>query len=377
MTERMADEAVSSALDQPLRRQLVPDRLPRRPPADRRGRHRAGGVRRRRDQRRPQRPARGGRRRRRREGPLGDPRHPHAGRQPAGRAREGRQLGPAAVRAARAAQRRGPATGLGPRHRADRRPRRLAPARPADRAAPRLRRRAARHAGHRPARSTGGGPGPSSAGAGEVRRAGRPRGGHRARARAPRRAGAAGHGRPDHRPQRQRPAEPRQLLAGCQQALVEGFGAAGMWIQTFDEDGRRRHPLLRRRLAADLPPELVADRRARRPPLLGQPEGPGRGRRPARRPDADQRDERDADPRLPRRHRRRLAALRAARRRPRVPRQPGADPRAGQPDWTEVEMPPPSTSATTSAGRSSTPAPSSASTSWSRSCRRSTPTRAS
>ena len=44
------------------------------------------------------------------------------------------------------------------------------------------------------------------------------------------------------------------------------------------------------------------------------------------------------------------------------------DPRSGALQWTDAERPPPSTSATTSDARSSTPAPSSASTGWSASC---------
>ncbi len=108
-------------------------------------------------------------------------------------------------------------------------------------------------------------------------------------------------------------------------------------------------------------PDLRRGRRAARarstPPTGGQVELPADlvelAERAARRSWADQTavvvagdhpvppgltaDEHRSDRRLPRHHRRRLDALRPARRRWRVPRQPGAHPRAGEPEWTELD----------------------------------------
>ena len=154
---------------------------------------------------------------------------------------QGRRLGPAPVRPPRAPRlRRRRDLGLGARHRADRRrPGRLAPAGPADR--PAVRRPAASCAarlaidlpvdGRRP---------------GEAQRAVLNRYAEQAgravviaaRARGPRRAGADGRGRPPDRP----PARPPSSASSgssprASDALIEGFRAAGMWIQTFDDDG--------------------------------------------------------------------------------------------------------------------------------------------
>ena len=59
----------------------------------------------------------------------------------------------------------------------------------------------------------------------------------------------------------------RAILADCREALVEGFQAHGMWIQTFDEDGRGTGAIHSSRRHRDHPPdELVgiAESAARR-----------------------------------------------------------------------------------------------------------------
>ena len=111
--------------------------------------------------------------------------------------------------------------------------------------------------------------------AAEVRRAGRPRGRHRAGARGARRAGAAGRGRPHDRPQRQRRSvQPRSGSSPtASDALVEGFRAHGMWIQTFDEDGPGTGAIY----SADGTDRVAArgpgrDRRARPPAGPGRPD---------------------------------------------------------------------------------------------------------
>ena len=72
------------------------------------------------------------------------------------------------------------------------------------------------------------------------------------------------------------------VLADCQQALVEGFQAHGMWIQTFDEDGHGTGAIYSSDGSlVSLPDELVGHRRERRPPSLGDPAGRGRRLRPA------------------------------------------------------------------------------------------------
>ncbi len=59
-----------------------------------------------------------------------------------------------------------------------------------------------------------------------------------------------------------------RILADCQQAIVQGFGAHGMWIQTFDDVGGHAHGAIHSSngLSTELSPELVeiADAAARR-----------------------------------------------------------------------------------------------------------------
>ena len=141
--------------------------------------------------------------------------------------------------------------------------------------------------------------------------------------------GAAGRGRPQDRPQRQRRScSLDRILADSREALVEGFQARGMWIQTFDEDGHGTGAIYSADGAeVELPAELVADRRAAARRAWDGPARRGRRTADARSARRSPRAEGEPDPGVPRHHRRRLAAVRAAGRRARVPRQPGADPR--------------------------------------------------
>ncbi len=145
-----------------------------------------------------------------------------------------------------------------------------------------------------------------------------------------------------------------RIVADSRDALIEGFRAAGMWMQTFDSDGGDGSGTI---YSADgsvveLTPELVeiAEIAARRAWDIqevaivahNRPFGAGDHRRAGR-----------GDPRVPRRDRHRVAAVHPARRRTGVPRQPGAHPRGPvRPTGPTPRRRWRSTSATTSAGRS-------------------------
>ena len=314
------------ALGSPAR--VVRRPVARCPPADRRGRHRARGVRDRRDQRGPRRrQARGDGGRRQRGGPPAAAGGAHPDRPAHGGDRQGRRLGPAAVRPARAPRpRRERDVGLGPRPGPGGRAGRLAPDGPADRAAARRRGRAARHHVDRHAEGRAPPqPGPAR-GPPEVRRAGRPRGRHRPGARGPGRPRAAGRRRPQDRPHGQRPAEPGPDPRG--QPRGAGRGLPGP--RHVDPDLRPgrpgdRHDPRGRRQHDRAPAGAGGDRRAGRPPGVVAAAGGGRGPGATVRPHDHHRAGR-ADPVVPRRDRHRVDPVRAARGRPRVPRQPRAHP---------------------------------------------------
>jgi len=170
-----------------------------------------------------------------------------------------------------------------------------------------------------------------------------------------------------------------RILADSQQALVEGFQAQGMWLQTFDEDGQGTRAIYSSDgTKVELPDELVtvAESAARQAWSLQRVEIVSRDRPfgPDDSPpsqgdgilcfltsigiDVDSSSRRSAP-----------APSASATSCSPGPKASGTGP--------TTRPRPPSTSGTTSAGRSSTPAPSSASTTSSRSCRPSTPTRAS
>ena len=63
-----------------------------------------------------------------------------------------------------------------------------------------------------------------------------------------------------------------RVLADCQQALVEGFQAHGMWIQTFDEDGHGTGAIYSSDGSRDRAARRAGrHRRERGPPGLGDP----------------------------------------------------------------------------------------------------------
>ena len=168
-----------------------------------------------------------------------------------------------------------------------------------------------------------------------------------------------------------------RILEDSREALVEGFQAHGMWIQTFDQDGLGTGTIH----AAD-GSTIELPRTSSR-----SPSGPPAGRGRCSEVEVVATGDRSAPRSPPSRASRSVASWRGSASGRSCSCRSGAGPEclgnlvltrtSRADDWTEVE-----TTVALDIGHdlgraSSTPGPSSASTGWSRSCRPSTPTRAS
>ena len=126
-----------------------------------------------------------------------------------------------------------------------------------------------------------------------------------------------------------------RILADCQGAIVEGFGAHGLWIQTFDDLDGQDHGVVFSSGGGE--PVALEDgmieiaQAAARSLWDAQRVTIMTRRRPPSSHDPLTEAERNTIAGLPRRDRPRLDAVRAVGRRARVPRLPRADPHRGRP----------------------------------------------